>query len=85
MPHKRFADTYQEHKNSLALGLLDVPKEKLFAEHPHREEFMEAILSIFVGIEMSGAYMRYGEAFSYRRPLYALMEYLFTMGNHRAR
>lgn len=69
----------------MALGLLDVPKEKLFMEHPNKAEFIEAILSIFVGIEMSGAYLRFGEAFSYRRPLYALMEYLFTMGVHRAR
>ncbi|OQV19602.1 Ubiquitin conjugation factor E4 A [Hypsibius exemplaris] len=86
MPHKRFADdSYQDRRNAMALALLDVPKEKLFREHPHKSEFMEAVLNIFVSIEMAGANLRFGEAFSYRRPLYAVMEYLFTMPEHQKR
>lgn len=58
-------------------------KAHLFTQHPHRLEIVSNLLSVFVGIEMTGQSVQFEQKFNYRRPMYAIMEYIW--GNEEQR
>lgn len=51
--------------------------EKLFQNHPHRLEIVPNLIKVFVAIEMTGQSVQFEQKFNYRRPMYAIMEYLW--------
>ncbi|CAH0391008.1 unnamed protein product [Bemisia tabaci] len=58
-------------------------REKLFQEHPFRAEIVPALLDVFVGIEMTGQSVQFEQKFNYRRPMYTVMNYLWTLPEQR--
>ena len=79
---------------NLAEGLESLlPKEsngftldtQLFYQHPHRMEIVENLLNVFVSIEMTGQSVQFEQKFNYRRPMYAIMEYLWKIPEQRER
>lgn len=58
-------------------------KSLLFVHHPHRLEIVPSLLSVFVGIEMTGQNVQFEQKFNYRRPMYVIMEYLWNNEEQR--
>lgn len=58
-------------------------KSHLFVQHPHRLEIVPNLLNVFVGIEMTGQSVQFEQKFNYRRPMYAIMEYLWEIEEQR--
>lgn len=54
-------------------------REKNFKEHPHRKEIVRCLLEVFVGIEMTGQSVSFEQKFNYRRPMYAVMDCLWSL------
>lgn len=54
-------------------------KSALFTSHPHRFEIVRNLLNVFVGIEVTGQSVQFEQKFNYRRPMYIIMEYLWTI------
>lgn len=50
-----------------------------FARHPCSSYVSEALLNVFVSIEMTGQSVQFEQKFNYRRPMYELIEYLWNM------
>ncbi|XP_014246421.1 ubiquitin conjugation factor E4 A [Cimex lectularius] len=59
-------------------------REKLFLEHPHRDQIVGCLLHVFVSIEMTGESVAFEQKFNYRRPMYTVMDYLWGIEGHRA-
>lgn len=55
----------------------------LFLQHPHRLQIVENLLNVFVSIEMTGQSVQFEQKFNYRRPMYAIMEYLWKIPEQR--
>lgn len=77
---------------NLAEGLESLlPKEshgftmdvQLFHQHPERLQIVENLLNVFVSIEMTGQSVQFEQKFNYRRPMYAIMEYLWKIAEQR--
>jgi ubiquitin conjugation factor E4 A len=51
----------------------------VFAKHPCASYFTEALISVFVSIEMTGQSVQFEQKFNYRRPMYELLEFLWNM------
>lgn len=51
----------------------------LFTEHPQRLHCVESVLRVFVGIEMTGQSVQFEQKFNYRRPMYLIMDYLWSI------
>ncbi|CAH2096167.1 unnamed protein product [Euphydryas editha] len=58
-------------------------REQLFKEHPHRLRLVPCLLDVFVGIEMTGQSVQFEQKFNYRRPMYCVMDFLWTIEEHR--
>ncbi|XP_075220925.1 ubiquitination factor E4A [Lycorma delicatula] len=58
-------------------------REALFKSHPYRKEIVRCLLDVFVGIEMTGESVSFEQKFNYRRPMYAVMSYLWDIAEHR--
>lgn len=56
---------------------------QLFHEHIHRFYVVENLLNVFVSIEMTGQSVTFEQKFNYRRPMYAIMEYLWKIPEQR--
>lgn len=54
-------------------------RQLLFTQHALREHCVEALLRVFVGIEMTGQSVQFEQKFNYRRPMYVIMDYLWTL------
>lgn len=54
-------------------------RDKNFKEHPHRKEIVRCLLDVFVGIEMTGQSVSFEQKFNYRRPMYTVMDYLWSL------
>lgn len=54
-------------------------RTSLFTQHPHRHEIVRNLLSVFVGIEVTGQSVQFEQKFNYRRPMYIIMEYLWSI------
>ncbi|KAH8305399.1 hypothetical protein KR018_001763 [Drosophila ironensis] len=50
----------------------------VFDNHPDRLKVVRSLLNVFVSIEMTGQSVQFEQKFNYRRPMYAIMEYLWT-------
>ncbi|XP_049532096.1 ubiquitin conjugation factor E4 A [Anopheles darlingi] len=57
----------------------------LFTNHPHRLEIIPNLLRVFVSIEMTGQSVQFEQKFNYRRPMYAIMDYLWKIDEQRER
>uniref|UniRef100_A0A336LVS4 Ubiquitin conjugation factor E4 A n=1 Tax=Culicoides sonorensis TaxID=179676 RepID=A0A336LVS4_CULSO len=56
----------------------------LFTHHPHRLEIVKNLLSVFVGIEMTGHSVQFEQKFNYRRPMYVIMDYVWKIPEQKA-
>lgn len=56
---------------------------QLFHQHPHRLFVVENLLNVFVSIEMTGQSVQFEQKFNYRRPMYAIMEFLWKIPEQR--
>uniref|UniRef100_A0A1I8PL71 Ubiquitin conjugation factor E4 A n=1 Tax=Stomoxys calcitrans TaxID=35570 RepID=A0A1I8PL71_STOCA len=50
----------------------------VFDNHPDRSKVVSSLLNVFVSIEMTGQSVQFEQKFNYRRPMYAIMEYLWA-------
>uniref|UniRef100_A0A182Y3P4 Ubiquitin conjugation factor E4 A n=1 Tax=Anopheles stephensi TaxID=30069 RepID=A0A182Y3P4_ANOST len=55
----------------------------LFTNHPHRLEIIPNLLRVFVSIEMTGQSVQFEQKFNYRRPMYAIMDYLWKIDEQK--
>uniref|UniRef100_A0AAG5CRW5 Ubiquitin conjugation factor E4 A n=1 Tax=Anopheles atroparvus TaxID=41427 RepID=A0AAG5CRW5_ANOAO len=55
----------------------------LFTQHPHRLEIIPNLLRVFVSIEMTGQSVQFEQKFNYRRPMYAIMDYLWKIDEQK--
>lgn len=51
----------------------------IFLNHEHRLEIIPNLLRVFVSIEMTGQSVQFEQKFNYRRPMYAIMDYLWKI------
>lgn len=56
---------------------------ELFESHSLVEELAPALVNVFVSIEMTGEGVQFEQKFSYRRPMYVVLEYLWERPFHR--
>ncbi|KAG5672378.1 hypothetical protein PVAND_002510 [Polypedilum vanderplanki] len=56
---------------------------QLFYQHEHRRFIVENLLDVFVSIEMTGQSVQFEQKFNYRRPMYAIMKYLWDIDEQR--
>ncbi|KAF7283738.1 hypothetical protein GWI33_022990 [Rhynchophorus ferrugineus] len=54
-------------------------RKLIFNEHPHKIEIVKNLMSVFVGIEMTGQSVQFEQKFNYRRPMYRIFEYLWEI------
>ncbi|XP_053669699.1 ubiquitin conjugation factor E4 A [Anopheles nili] len=55
----------------------------LFTNHAHRLEIIPNLLRVFVSIEMTGQSVQFEQKFNYRRPMYAIMDYLWKIDEQK--
>ncbi|KAK3908442.1 Ubiquitin conjugation factor E4 A [Frankliniella fusca] len=60
-------------------GTTSISREDLFKSHPHRAQIVPCLLDVFVGIEVTGESVAFEHKFNYRRPMYVVMDYLWTI------
>ena len=58
-------------------------REALFRKHPLAAHVGETLLHVFVSIEMTGQGVEFEQKFNYRRPMYAVLQYVWSMKLHR--
>ena len=51
----------------------------MFAQHACAPYLSEALINVFVSIEMTGQSVQFEQKFNYRRPMYELLDYLWQM------
>lgn len=56
---------------------------ELFENHPLCEELATSLVHVFVSIEMTGESVQFEQKFSYRRPMYVVLEYLWSVSVHK--
>jgi len=54
-------------------------RQALFQEHKHSLRIAEAILHVFVSIEETGQAVEFEQKFSYRRPMYDVIKYIWEL------
>ncbi|KAF0298144.1 Ubiquitin conjugation factor E4 A [Amphibalanus amphitrite] len=66
-------------------GLLSAgyQRQQLFLSHELADQVVPALLHVFVSIEMTGQSVQFEEKFNYRRPMYVIMKYLWSVDRHR--
>lgn len=55
----------------------------VFDSHPDRYEIVNVLLNVFVAIEMTGQSVEFEMKFSYRRPMYAVMRFLWLRDDQK--
>lgn len=60
-------------------------REALFQDHKHSLRIAEAILHVFVSIEETGQAVQFEQKFSYRRPMYDVIKYIWQLEPIKAR
>ena len=90
-PHHRAAmaemlDALVPHENQQhGSGLADRGtffRQKLFRKHPNTKEVVATLLHVFASIEMTGQGVAFEQKFNYRRPMYAVMKFLWNLKGH---
>lgn len=56
---------------------------ELFENHPLIEQLAPSLVNVFVSIEMTGEGVQFEQKFSYRRPMYVVLEYLWGRPFHK--
>ncbi|XP_037957885.1 ubiquitin conjugation factor E4 A isoform X2 [Teleopsis dalmanni] len=54
----------------------------IFDHHQDHLKLVRSLLNVFVSIEMTGQSVQFEQKFNYRRPMYAIMEFLWTKPDH---
>lgn len=73
-----------EDRQGSNLGMLSTFYEgKVFHNHPLAKHIAEKLLHVFVSIEMTGQSVAFEQKFNYRRPMYAVLEYIWEIPLHR--
>ena len=72
-----------EGANSVSFGSFN--REQLFLGHPRRLEIVPTLLHVFVDIETTGQAVEFEMKFSYRRPMYDVMKYVWEMEDYRTK
>merc|ERR1719244_1206964 len=54
-------------------------RQALFQDHKHSLRIAEAILHVFVSIEETGQAVEFEQKFSYRRPMYDVIKYIWEL------
>ncbi|TRY61772.1 hypothetical protein TCAL_12264 [Tigriopus californicus] len=67
--------------NSMACGSFH--RQQVFMAHPLRLQIVPTLLHVFVSIETTGQAVQFEEKFSYRRPMYDVIKYLWDMEEYR--
>jgi ubiquitin conjugation factor E4 A len=57
--------------------------EVFFLNHMCAPYLTESLLNVFVSIEMTGQSVQFEQKFNYRRPMYEILEYLWSIDLHR--
>lgn len=55
-----------------------------FTSHPLIEQLVPSLVNVFVSIEMTGEGVQFEQKFSYRRPMYVVLKYLWGHELHRS-
>lgn len=71
-----------QNKNQVARFSKPSISYSAFVLHPCASYVSEALLNVFVSIEMTGQSIQFEQKFNYRRPMYELIEYLWNMPNY---
>lgn len=79
LPHHALQQ--QNLGNSMACGSFN--REQVFIAHPLRLQIVPTLLHVFVSIETTGQAVEFEEKFSYRRPMYDVIKYLWDMKEYR--
>lgn len=79
MPHQERAGSHPSSNSSQ----LTFHRERLFRQHPYSKQVVGTLLHVFVSIEMTGQGVAFEQKFNYRRPMYAVMKFLWTLKTHR--
>lgn len=58
-------------------------RTNIFNTHPFRLEVAPNLLRVFVDIETTGQSVQFEQKFNYRRPMYAIMDYLWSIEEHK--
>ncbi|XP_035829834.1 ubiquitin conjugation factor E4 A isoform X2 [Aplysia californica] len=58
-------------------------RQQLFETHPHIMQLGEAIMHVFVSIEMTGENVAFEQKFNYRRPMYTILKYIWDIPAHQ--
>jgi len=85
-PHlrARFAEILEclmPHQSHLGQSFIGCPQ--LFESHPLVEQLAPSLVNVFVSIEMTGEGVQFEQKFSYRRPMYVVLEFLWGRPMHR--
>ncbi|XP_068207310.1 ubiquitin conjugation factor E4 A [Palaemon carinicauda] len=64
-------------------GLFTGYREQMLFNHPASGHIVEALIHVFVSIEMTGQSVAFEEKFNYRRPMYEVMKYLWESPRHK--
>lgn len=57
--------------------------ERIFKTHPLIENLACVLLDVFVSIELTGQAVAFEQKFNYRRPMYEILEYMWSIEQHR--
>jgi len=60
-------------------------RQALFQEHRHSLRIAEAILHVFVSIEETGQSVEFEQKFSYRRPMYDVIKYIWELDGFKTK
>lgn len=63
--------------------MLDMVKEKVFKDHPNIENLAEVLFSVFVSIETTGQAVQFEQKFSYRQPMYKVIDFIWKIKLHQ--
>ena len=58
-------------------------RQALFNAHPHRHAIVPTLLSVFVDIETTGQAVEFEQKFGYRRPMYDVMKYIWSIPDYQ--
>jgi len=75
---------YHEHQGQPNI-LGNYQRQALFQDHPMRLNLVTAILHVFVSIEETGQSVEFEQKFSYRRPMYDVIKYIWTLDEFKAK
>lgn len=64
-------------------GQFQYEVSRIFREHPLIEDLARTLLDVFVSIELTGQAVAFEQKFTYRRSMYEILEYIWTLDKHR--